>query len=159
MQTLLLMDYSDDPRNGPAQEFDFDTDEEDELFPKQDVELNEETAASDSDDSSDDEAGHTTMANMEARSRALDAKATAEAELDVKENQEGAAFDEDEDDIDLDAVDGDGDISSEPFHLPTASERDAEKQSGGPDLHVVQQRMKACVRVLGKFKRLAEKGR
>jgi ribosomal RNA methyltransferase Nop2 len=153
---------SDDPRTGPAQEFDFDTDEEDDKSPlslMQEAEPNERTTADDSDNSSDDETGHTTMANMEARSRALDAKANAEAELDVEEFQEGAAFDEDGDDIDVDMVDGDGDVSAEPFHLPTASEREAEKQSGGPDLHVVQRRMKACVRVLGKFKRLAEKGR
>lgn len=152
------MKCSDDSRK-PAQEFDFDTDEEDEppVLPVQEAELNERITAGDSDDFSDDENVHTTMANMEARSRALDAKATAEAELDVEEFQEGAAFDEDGSDIDMDAVDED--VNTERFHLPTASEREAEKQSGGPDLHVVQRRMKACVRVLGKFKRLAEKGR
>lgn len=95
---------------------------------------------------------------MEARSRALDAKAMAEAELDIEEFREGAKSDDDEDDIDVDAVDDDKN-SGEPFHLPTASEREAEKQSGGPDLHVVQRRIQECVRVLGKFKRLAEKGR
>lgn len=125
----------------------------------QEAKQNDRTTSSDSDDSSDDETGHTTMANMEARSRVLDVKADAEAELDVEEFQAGVTLGEDVDDIDVDAVEGDGDVNAEPFHLPTASEREAEKQSGGPDLHIVQRRMKACVRVLGKFKRLAEKGR
>ena len=120
-----------------------------------------------SDDSSDfeasdeyDEDGLTTMANMEARSRALDAKAAAEAELDAEELQEAVITEEgDDDDIDMDgAEDADGDIDAKPFHLPTAAERDDEK-TGGPDVHVVQRRMRECVRVLGKFKRLAEKGR
>ena len=144
---------------GHTQEFDFDTDDEDELLPTtmQEAKLND--TASGSDDSPDDDTGHTTMANMEARSRALDAKATADAELDAEEFREGAAIDEDGEDIDMDAADDDGDGSTEPFHLLTAPEREAEKQSGGPDLHIVQRRMKACVRVLGKFKRLAEKGR
>ena len=156
----FLLKCSDSPRNEPAQEFDFDTDEENDEFPLselQEAKQNDGTTSSDSDHSSDDETGHTTMANMEARSRALDAEANAEAELDVEEFQEGVTFEDD--DIDVDAVDGNGDVSAEPFHLPTASEREAEKQSGGPDLHVVQRRMKACVRVLGKFKGLAEKGR
>jgi ribosomal RNA methyltransferase Nop2 len=123
------------------------------------MKLNERATASDSDDSSDDETGHITMANMEARSRALDAKAAAEAELNADEFREGAESDNDDDDIDMDVVDEHGDVSAEPFHLPTAQEREAEKQSGGPDIHVVQRRMKTCVRVLSKFNRLAEKGR
>jgi ribosomal RNA methyltransferase Nop2 len=146
----------------PAQKFDFDTDEEDDeplLSPTKEMKLNGRATASDSDDISDDETGHITMANMEARSRALDAEAAAEAELDAEEFREGAESGDDDDDIDMDVVDEHGDVSAEPFHLPTVQEREAEKQSGGPDLHVVQRRMKTCVRVLGKFNRLAEEGR
>lgn len=97
------------------------------------------------------------MANMEARSRALDAKATAEAELDEKEFQ---GINEDQDDLDVNnAVDENGDIDAEPFHLPTVAERETEKQNGGPDIRLVQRRMRECVKVLDNFKRLAEKDR
>ncbi|KIK59768.1 hypothetical protein GYMLUDRAFT_169299 [Collybiopsis luxurians FD-317 M1] len=47
----------------------------------------------------------------------------------------------------------------EPFRLPTAEEKEAESNAGGPDVHVVQRRMRQCVRVLGRFAKLAEKGR
>ena len=54
------------------------------------------------------------------------------------------------------AMDEDG----EPFHLPTAQEREEEKKRpGGTDLVVIQKRMRECVRALGKFKTLAAKGR
>lgn len=96
------------------------------------------------------------MANMEARSRALDAKALLEADLDADEMQVAAEEDEEEDDVDME---GEIDEDGEAFQLPTAQEREHEKKVGGPDLHVVQRRMRECVRVMGNFKRLAAKGR
>ncbi|KAJ7156073.1 NOL1/NOP2/sun family RNA met [Mycena crocata] len=169
----LIGDEDDDMLRGPVQEFDFGSDaEEDEpaaplrgrkskqsgppppIVPG----LLEPSSESGSDDS-EDEDGRTTMANMEARSRALDAKAAAEAELDIEEYQEAAAGDDDDDDVDMDGdEDANGDIDAEPFRLPTAAEREEEKISM-PDIHLVQRRMRECVRILGKFKRLAEKGR
>ncbi|KAG6854616.1 rRNA (cytosine-C5-)-methyltransferase nop2 [Blastosporella zonata] len=169
----LMEEDDDDPLRGTVQKFDFDTEEEEEeiqsVSKRKKSKQSERPAkiiptasdASDSDDdASEDEDGRVTMANMEARSRALDAKAAAEAELDEEEFQGAAASDEDDEDMDMEGEpDAEGDIDAEPFHLPTASERDAEKQSGGPDVHTVQRRMRECVRVLGKFKRLAEKDR
>lgn len=118
------------------------------------------SASDENSDENSDEDGPTTMANMEARSRALDAKVTAEAKLDIEEFQ-GEALDSDEDE-DMDAngdIDADGNIDAEPFHLPTLAEKEEEKARGGPDLNVVQRRIRECVRILGKFNRLAEKSR
>ncbi|TFK42680.1 NOL1/NOP2/sun family-domain-containing protein [Crucibulum laeve] len=166
-----LADQEDESLRGPVQEFDFDSDEEDEpvfkpLKGKKSKQLERPLkiipSGKDSDDSDEesDEDGPVTMANMEARSRALDAKAAAEAELDMEEFQGGADDEEEDDEMDLDGEeDVNGDIDAEPFHLPTAAEREEEKEAGGPDLHVVQRRMRECVRVLGRFNRLAEKGR
>lgn len=100
------------------------------------------------------------MANMEARSKALDARAAAEAELDAEELR-GAQEDEEEDeDVDMDGeADEEGNMDAEPFHLPTTAEREEEKARGGPDLQVVQRRLRECVRVLEKFSKRAEKGR
>lgn len=101
------------------------------------------------------------MANMEARSRALDAKAAREAELDAEEMQNAAQEGEDEDDFadaDEAMVGEEGEVDGE-FHLPTAEEREEEKKTGGPDVHTVQRRMRECVRVLGNFTKLAAKGR
>ncbi|KAG6911454.1 rRNA (cytosine-C5-)-methyltransferase nop2 [Tephrocybe rancida] len=170
----LMEDDDDDPLRGTTQKFDFDTEEEEDIQPvskRKKSKQSERPAkiipttsdAYDDDseeDASEDEDGRVTMANMEARSRALDAKAAAEAELDEEELQGAAASDDEDEDLDIDGEpDAEGDIDAEPFHLPTPSEREAEKQSGGPDVHVVQRRMRECVRVLGKFKRLAEKDR
>jgi ribosomal RNA methyltransferase Nop2 len=99
------------------------------------------------------------MANMEARSRALDAKAALEANLDVEEIQLAALQGQDEEDDDDVDMDGEIDDDGETFHLPTAEEREEERKSGGPDIHVVQRRMRECVRALGNFKKLAAKGR
>ncbi|KAG6818197.1 hypothetical protein H0H87_000102 [Tephrocybe sp. NHM501043] len=166
----LMDEDDDDPLRGTTQKFDFDTEDEEEEtqpIPKRKKSKQSErpakiiptaSDASDSDDSSEDKDGRVTMANMEARSRALDAKAAAEAELDENEFQGAAASDEEDLDVEGES-DAEGEIDVEPFQLPTTSEREAEKQSGGPDVHVVQRRMRQCVRVLGKFKRLAEKGR
>jgi hypothetical protein len=111
----------------------------------------------------EDSDGPVTMANMEARSRALDAQALADAELDVEELQDAALGESDHDmdnDIDIDGEeDGNGEIDAEPFHLLTPEEREEEKKKGGPDVHVVQRRIRECVRVLGKSKKLAAKGR
>jgi hypothetical protein len=159
---------------GPVQELDLGSDDEDDeprfVPSKQKKSKQSErplkiipTSSSDSSDSEAsgecDDDGPTTMANMEARSRALDAKAAAAADLDAEELQDAAITEEDDDDVDTDGAENEnGDIDVEPFHLPTAEERENEK-NGGTDIHVVQRRMRECVRVLGKFKRLAEKGR
>ncbi|KAF9069909.1 NOL1/NOP2/sun family-domain-containing protein [Rhodocollybia butyracea] len=97
------------------------------------------------------------MANIAARSKALDEKAQAEAALDVEEMQQAAYNEEDdEEDFDMDIEDEEAD--GEPFCLPTAEEKEAESSAGGPDVHVVQRRMRECVRVLGKFKKTSGKG-
>ena len=160
-----MFERSDEPLGGPTQEFDFDTDDEgsDVLIKKTNLRnqpLSNTFGGPDDSGSSEDEDEPITMANMEARSRALDVRAAAEAKLDAEEFRVGAASGEDEDYMDIDRVgDEEGDVNAEPFHLPTTAERESEKQSGGPDLDVVQRRIKECVRVLGKFSRLAEKGR
>ncbi|KAG6890452.1 rRNA (cytosine-C5-)-methyltransferase nop2 [Termitomyces sp. T32_za158] len=162
-----MQEDDDDLLRGTAQKFDFDTeDEEDMSLSKGRKSKQSERpskiiptasdASEDSDEDSEDDNGRVTMANMEARSRALDAKAAAEAELDEEEFREAAASDEEDIDGEPDAGE---EIDAEPFHLPTASEREAEKQGGGPDVHVIQRRMRECARVLGKFKRLAEQNR
>ncbi|TRM61895.1 NOL1/NOP2/sun family-domain-containing protein [Schizophyllum amplum] len=118
--------------------------------------------ASSSDEETDDEDGPITMANMEARSRALDAKALADADLDAEDlRNAGMLVDGDDEDVDMDddEVDEEGDDDEEKFRLPTAAEREEEKKQGGIDVHSVQRRMRECVRVLGKFNKLAEKGR
>ena len=96
---------------------------------------------------------------MEARSRALDAKAAAEAELDAEELRLAAEGGEDDEFEDMDEEDEEDEagLAGEEFHLPTAQERDEEKKSGGPELHVVQKRMRECVRVLGRWKKFGKK--
>ncbi|KAG5727655.1 putative ribosomal RNA methyltransferase nop2 [Termitomyces sp. T112] len=165
----FMQEEDDDLLQGTVQKFDFDT-EEDEENPQPSSKRKKSkqserpskiipTASdvSDSDEESEDEDGRITMSNIEARSRALDAKAAAEAELDEEEFQGAAASDQE--DIDVEGEPDAEEIDAEPFHLPTLSEREAEKQSGGPDVHIIQRRMRECVRILGKFKRLAEKNR
>ncbi|THU92210.1 NOL1/NOP2/sun family putative RNA met [Dendrothele bispora CBS 962.96] len=159
----------DEPLRGPIQAFDFDTDEEEsetEILGKikksKQIERPSQIiptgSNSDSDDSDADSDDPITMANMEARSRALDAQAAAEAELDMEEMQ-AAAFDEDaEEDFDMDDEDEQVEVE-DVSHLPTAEEKEEEKRKGGPDVHVVQRRMRQCVRVLGKFSKRAEQGR
>ncbi len=116
-------------------------------------------------DEDEDEDGPITMKNMEARSRALDARAAREAELNAEELRQAELAGEqsgddlaDADDVDMDE-EGEGADDSEGFVLPTAEEREEEKKRGGPDVHTVQRRMRECVRILGNFKRLAAKGR
>ncbi|KAH9951876.1 NOL1/NOP2/sun family RNA met [Amylocystis lapponica] len=167
----------DDLLQGPIQEFDFGSDEEEltiaptKLKGKKSKQQERphkiiptgSDASSDSDsDSESEDDGPVTIANMEARSRALDAKAAAEAELDAEELRDAELAGEEDDDLaDEDDVDeeGEGEEDGEAFHLPSAAEREEEKQNGGPDVHVVQRRMRECVRVLSNFKKRAAQGR
>ncbi|KXN85473.1 Putative ribosomal RNA methyltransferase nop2 [Leucoagaricus sp. SymC.cos] len=141
----------DEPIRGLVQELDFGSDEEEEELQVIPSKLRKSkqferpaniiptaSDASDSDESDEGEGDRITMANMEARSRALDEAAAAEAELDAEELRQ-AALDADDEDVEMD----DGE----------------EEVDGGPDVHTVQQRMRHCVRVLGNFKKRAEKDR
>ena len=163
------------------QEFDFDTDSEDDEpidIPKKQkskqldrplkiIPTGSGTESSESEDSSSEHEGKrakgkTTIANMEARSRAIDAEAAKEAELDIQELQGAAAAGEMEDG-DFDGMDDDEDDDeeggpSEPVKILTPQEREAEKGAGGPDVFTVQRRLRHCVRVLENFKKLG-KGR
>ncbi|PCH38108.1 NOL1/NOP2/sun RNA met [Wolfiporia cocos MD-104 SS10] len=167
----------DDLLNGPVQELDLGSDEDEiELAPSRTKGKKSKqherplkiipTASDDSSDSDDDDSdedGPITIANMEARSRAMDVKAAREAELDAEEMRNAELAGEEDDDLadadDEEATESDGGDGEGAFHLPTAEEREEEKKSGGPDVHTVQRRMRECVRVLGKFKKLAAKGR
>jgi hypothetical protein len=110
---------------------------------------------SDTDENEDDEDAPITASNFAARSRALDARAAREAQLDVEELQNAAQVEADEFDgvedmdDDEDEVDAPG---AEDFILPTTEERAEEKRSGGPEVHVVQKRMRECVRILKRWK-------
>ncbi|TFK54980.1 NOL1/NOP2/sun family putative RNA met [Heliocybe sulcata] len=159
----------DDPLRGPVEELDLGSDDEEDeaavgkLRSRRSKQQERPgkiipTGSDDSDqDSGDESDGAITMANMEARSRALDARAAREAELDMEEMQQAAEGEGEEDDLDVD-MEGDEEVGGEEFVLPTAEEREEEKKVGGPDVHLVQRRMRQCVRVLGNFKRLG-KGR
>ncbi|KAI0281450.1 NOL1/NOP2/sun family-domain-containing protein [Russula aff. rugulosa BPL654] len=112
--------------------------------------------SSDSDtDENEDEDAPITASNFAARSRALDARAAREAQLDAEELQNAALVEADEFDgvedmdDDEDEVDAPG---AEDFILPTTEERAEEKRSGGPEVHVVQKRMRECVRILKRWK-------
>lgn len=97
------------------------------------------------------------MANMEARSRALDTKTAHEAELDAEEMRQAELASDDE--LAEDDMNEDEEEISEEFHLPTAEEREEEKKTGGPQVQVVQRRMRECVRVLSNLRKRAAKGR
>ncbi|KAL7283507.1 hypothetical protein ACG7TL_002940 [Trametes sanguinea] len=173
------MDQDDDMFRGPVQELDLGSDDEDEPElpikgkkskqherPLKIIPTGSDASSDDSDEDEDDEDGPITIKNMEARSRALDAKAAREAELDAEELRQAelAGAESDDDLADLDDVDmdeeGEGNEEGEEgFVLPTAEELEEEKKRGGPDVHTVQRRMRECVRVLGNFKRYAAKGR
>lgn len=173
---LTKFHSSDDPLLGPTEELDLGSEDDKEpqlaikgkkskqftkppkIIPRGSDHSDDESDASED----EDEDGPTTMANMEARSRALDAKAAVEAELDMEELQDAAPEDDDEfgDGVDMDGPEDEhGEMNGEPFALPTAREREEEKLAGGPDVHLVQRRMRECVKVLGKFRKLAAKGR
>ena len=165
---LKICFCSDDLLQGPAEELDLGSDfEDEELHPQPSKHKKSKqlvkpakiipTGSDTSSDSEEDNDGPITMANMEARSRALDAKAAMEADLDAEEMQLAAVGNQDDDDdVDMDGeIDDDGEV----FQLPTVEEREEEKKAGGPEVHVVQRRMRECVRVLGNFKKLNAKGR
>ena len=162
---------SDDLLQGAPEELDLGSDEdgEIELFPKakqkqkaeeRRVKIvsppgSDDASSLDDENSEEGEEERVTMANMEARSHALDEAAAREAELDLEEMQNAvAAQGDDDEDIEADG-DEEGD---EPFRLPTAEERE-EEQKSVPDVHFVQRRMRWCVRILSNFKKLAEKER
>jgi ribosomal RNA methyltransferase Nop2 len=112
--------------------------------------------ASDSDiDSNEDEDVPITASNFAARSRALDARAAREAGLDAEELQMAAQAEADEfyglEDMDEEEMEVDT-PEAEEIMLQTAEQRLEEKKSGGPDVHVVQKRMRECVRILKKWK-------
>jgi hypothetical protein len=168
---LIILSYcSDDLLQGSVEELDLGSDEP-ELVPSKHKKSKQHAkpariiptgsyaSSSDSSDSEGDDDGHTTMANMEARSRALDAKAAREADLDAEEMQLAALGNQEDEGSDVD-MDGEiDDDDDDAFQLPTTEEREQEKKAGGPDVHIVQRRMRECARVLGNFKKLAAKGR
>ncbi|THH26948.1 hypothetical protein EUX98_g7250 [Antrodiella citrinella] len=90
------------------------------------------SSSNEDDEASDDEP--ITMANMEARSRALDAKAIRDAALDIEEMQaaerEGAEGDDDFDGEEDE--EGEAEEDEEGFSLPSAAEREEEMAAGGP---------------------------
>jgi ribosomal RNA methyltransferase Nop2 len=112
--------------------------------------------ASDSDmDENEDEDAPITASNFAARSRALDARAAREAQLDTEELQNAAQVEADEFDGVEDMDDDEDEIDApgaEDFILPTTEERAEERRSGGPEVHVVQKRMRECVRILKRWK-------
>lgn len=111
-------------------------------------------------DTSEDDSEPLTMANMEARSRALDTKIAADIEEDVMELKKVAGEVEDGTSIADDAVASDGiEDANQPLHLPTVGEKEEEEKNGGPSIQVVKRRMQDCVRVLRNFRQLAEKNR
>ena len=74
--------------------------------------------------------------------------------------QAALAGEEDGDEFDGEVdEEGEGEEGAEAFELPTPEEVEEEKAAGGPQVHVVQRRMRECVRVLSNFKRYAGKGR
>lgn len=96
---------SDDPFNAPAQELDLGSDDDEPELPIKGKKSKQHTrpakiiptgsdaSSDDSDEEDEDEDGPITMKNMEARSRALDARAEEEADLDAEELRR-AALDE-----------------------------------------------------------------
>jgi ribosomal RNA methyltransferase Nop2 len=112
--------------------------------------------ASDSDtDENEDEDAPITAWNFAARSRALDARGAREAQLDAEELQNAAQVEADEFDGVEDMGDEEDEVDTpgaEGFGLPTTEERAEEKRSGGPEVHVVQKRMRECVRILKRWK-------
>jgi ribosomal RNA methyltransferase Nop2 len=123
------------------------------LFQDSDLTSND---ASDSDvDEDEDEDAPITASNFAARSRALDSRAAREAQLDAEELQTAAQADVDEFDGVEDMDDDDEEVDApdaEAFVLPTTEQRSEEKKSGGPDVHIIQKRMRECVRILKRWK-------
>jgi hypothetical protein len=115
----------------------------------------DDDASSSDTDENEGEDAPLTASNFAARSRALDARAAREAQLDAEELQHAAQVEADEfdgvEDMD-DDEDEDDAPGAEGFSLPTIEERTEEKKSGGPEVHVVQKRMRECVRILKRWK-------
>ncbi|TFK29844.1 NOL1/NOP2/sun family putative RNA met [Coprinopsis marcescibilis] len=163
------MGSDDDIPRGPVQELEFSDEEEEEIVltnkssKRKSKESPEDGALSDTSSSESDSDDDVTMGNMEAKSRALDERALREAALDMEELRKAALNADDDDDDDFDDMDEDSvaedDGEEDVFHLPTAEERGKEKASGGPDLQILQRRLRECLRVLSKFKKRAEPGR
>lgn len=124
------------------------------LFQDSDVSSKSDaTSASDMDDEEGDDLP-VTASNFEARSRALDAKLARNAELDAEELQ--LAAQEEADDLegaeDMDADEDEVDAPVNGTVLLTPEERAEEKRAGGPDVHVVQRRMRQCIGILKRWK-------
>jgi ribosomal RNA methyltransferase Nop2 len=121
----------------------------------QDSDLSSTDASNSDIDENEDEDVPITASNFAARSRALDARAAREAQLDAEELQMAAQAEADEFDGVEDMDDDEEEVDApeaEAFVLPTAEERLEEKKSGGPDVHIVQKRMRECVRRLKRWK-------
>lgn len=120
----------------------------------QDSDLSSTDASDSGMDENEDEDTPITASNFAARSRALDARAAREAQLDAEELQVAAQAEADEFDgvEDMDDDEEEVDVpEAEAIVLPTAEERLEEKKSGGPDVHIVQKRMRECVRILKRW--------
>ena len=106
-------------------------------------------------DSDSDSDAPITASNFAARSRALDARAAHDAQLDKEDFQMATQVNTDEfegiEDMDEDEEEVD-EPGEEGIVLPTAEERAEEKRAGGPEVHIVQKRMRECVRILKKWK-------
>ncbi|KZV64333.1 NOL1/NOP2/sun family RNA met [Peniophora sp. CONT] len=167
-------ELEDEYLRGPTMELDLGSDEEDEELaapaaklrskrskqaerPAKIIPTGSDLSDSSDDEDADDEDGPVTIANMEARSRALDSAAAREAELDEAELRAEAEGEDDSEFEGADGMEGDEALDEDAFVLPTAEEREAEKATGGPDVHSVQRRMRECVRILGKWKKLGTK--
>jgi ribosomal RNA methyltransferase Nop2 len=118
----------------------------------QDSDLSTDDASASDTDENEDEDAPITASNFAARSRALDARAARDAQLDAEELQMAAQAEADEfEDMDDDEEEVDA-PGAEGLILPTAEERAEEKRSGGPEVHVVQKRMRECVKILKRWK-------
>ena len=95
-----------------------------------------------------------TASNFEAMSRALDTRLARDAELDVEELQLAAQVEADdlEGAEDMDADEDEIDAPDSGTLLLTPEERAEEKRAGGPEVHVVQKRMRQCLGILKRWK-------
>jgi ribosomal RNA methyltransferase Nop2 len=104
----------------------------------------------------DEEGGDLSVkaSNFEAMSRALDARLARDAELDAEELQLAAEVEADdlEGAEDMDADEDEVDAPDSDTLLLTPEERAEEKRSGGPEVHVVQTRMRQCLGILKRWK-------
>ena len=121
----------------------------------QDSDMSTDNASDSDTDENEDEDAPITASNFAARSRALDARTAREAQLDAEELQMAVQADADEFDGVEDMDDDEEEVDApgaEDAILPTAEERAEEKKSGGPEVHVVQKRMRDCVRILKRWR-------